>query len=490
MQFFKNIWGVINGLFKKKTPSTEKIIIEEQNILSNVIDNNIIYAEIEEVIDEEKKEDLFVKIAKQDVAREILNNVINDSVESKINKTGGKAFYELHELRNELQILFLKKAKLDFLITKIQKISYLDTKSFDLRIKNLSLILNKNKFDEKVTISKYPLSSYEEDLKKLEKILVDKSTLKSFKKREEENKKNQQIYENNIKKEFQKLDILLTQNNFDESRILIKRLSKAIKPDYKKGIERLSKAKERLKEKELEIYEKRQAEIFRQLQNEAEILRLEQVKKKEQKEQQKEQEKELRKVDELKKIEKEDKLKKLLNKKSNWRDFRKVLQDNRINILYHFTDYSNIKSIKDNGGLYSWIYCDRNNIVIPMTGNSSLGRSLDVEFGLEDYVRLSFIKDHPMKHVAISEGRITKPHLLTVSTEVCYFENTRFSDMNAADRRHQNDDSIDFLRTLKFDLFKKSYFNLNAIEKKEYQSEVLIKTWIPAEYITNLNEIF
>jgi hypothetical protein len=124
-----------------------------------------------------------------------------------------------------------------------------------------------------------------------------------------------------------------------------------------------------------------------------------------------------------------------------------------------------------------------------MTGNSSLGRSLDLEFGLEDYVRLSFIKDHPMKHVAMNEGRITRPYLLKVSIEVCYFENTRFSDMNAADRRHTNGDSVDFLSSLRFDLFHKRYFDLNPIEKKQHQAEVLVKTWIPAEFITNFNEI-
>lgn len=110
-----------------------------------------------------------------------------------------------------------------------------------------------------------------------------------------------------------------------------------------------------------------------------------------------------------------------------------------------------------------------------------------MEFNLEDYVRLSFIKDHPMKHVAMNEGRITKPYLLKVSIEVCYYENTKFSNMNAADRRHTNDDSIEFLQSLRFDLFQQNYFNLNPVEKKLHQAEVLVKTWIPLEHITNIN---
>ena len=94
-----------------------------------------------------------------------------------------------------------------------------------------------------------------------------------------------------------------------------------------------------------------------------------------------------------------------------------------------------------------------------------------------------------MKHVAMNEGRVTKPYILKVSIDVCYFENTRFSDMNAADKRHTNDDSIDFLNSLRFDLFQRRYFDLNPIEKKLHQAEILVKTWIPAEYITNINEV-
>ena len=489
MQFLKNIWGKILGVIKKKSQSTKKIILEEQILLTEQIDYDIIYTKIEQLSDEKEKEGLFVKIAKQDVAKEILKHVDNVTSENLLKKRGRKVFYELYELRNELQKLYIQKSRLEFLESKIHLTSYPDTSSIDIQIDGLFILLNKNKINEKIEISKFIISSHDQDIKNLEKVLSDKSTLKSYNNRERENKKQREIYEEKIKKEFQNLDLLLNQNDFDKAKVQINRLSKSIKPDYKKGIERLSKALDRLKEKELEVFKKRHLELLKQQELDAETIRIEQKKIVDQIKEEKEKQDAIKELNKLKNLEKENKLKALLNKKANWRDFRKILQDNNISILYHFTDHSNLKSIKDNGGLYSWFYCDRNNIVIPMTGNSSLGRSLDIEFGLEDYVRLSFIKDHPMKHVAISEGRITKPYLLKVLPEVCYFENTRFSDMNAADRRHKNDDSLDFLSKLRFDLFEKKYFNLSLIEKKQHQAEVLIKTWIPAEYITNLNEI-
>lgn len=80
------------------------------------------------------------------------------------------------------------------------------------------------------------------------------------------------------------------------------------------------------------------------------------------------------------------------------------LKSNGIYKLYHFTDRCNLSSIIKQGGLWSWADCEQKNIIIESPGGSSLSRSLDKHFGLEHYVRLSFVKDHPMQHHAIDEG--------------------------------------------------------------------------------------
>lgn len=489
MKIFKTIWKKIKGLFIKRPPSTEQIISEEKSVLATAVKVEDIYTKIEESRDDKEKEILIKQIARQEVAKEIIAFVENETVLTVEKKRSSKKLYELHELRTELQKLEEQKAILHLAESKIHQISYPDTSSFDSRIDKLFSLVSKNKVNDKVELSAFTVSAFDKDFIQLERLVSERTALKRHKTREQDKRKQREIYESNIKKELNNLDSLIGQNKLEDSKLLINRLTKSIKPDYKKGIERLSKATAKLKEKELEIFKKRQAELLRQQQAEVERIRVEQERILEQKRIAREQAEATKKIEEAKKQDKEKKLKALLNKKSNWRDFQKVLQENNITILYHFTDYSNIKSIKENGGLYSWYYCDKNNIVIPMTGNSSLGRSLDLEFGLEDFVRLSFIKDHPMKHVAMNEGRITRPFLLKVSIDVCYFENTRFSDMNAADRRHKDGDSVDFLNSLRFDLFHKRYFDLIPIEKKQHQAEVLVKTWIPAEYITNINEI-
>lgn len=492
MKFFKKIWTTIKIFFLKRKKKTD---IEVYNNAIATIEKGIDKEEIltkasNAATDEERKETLKPLIefesAKQIV--EVIEKEPEILLEEKPTKKR-KKLYNLHELENEIKhhqsnLLLLELRKLS-----IKEVLNPDTSSFDERINKLFSLLSRNKVNDKVELTDFTVSAFDEDFKQLEKLLFVKSVLKRHKTREQEKRRQREIYESNIKKELNNLESLIGQNKLDDAKQLVNRLSKSIKPDYKKGIERFLKAVTKLKEKELEIFKKRQAELLRKQKEEAEKIRSEQERILEQKRIAREKAEANRKIEEAKKQEKESKLKALLNKKSNWRDFQKVLQENNITILYHFTDHSNLKSIKENGGLYSWFYCDRNNIVIPMTGNSSLGRSLDLEFGLGDFVRLSFIKDHPMKHVAMNEGRITRPLLLKVSIEVCYFENTRFSDMNAADRRHTNGDTVDFLNSLRFDLFHRRYFDLNPIEKKQHQAEVLVKTWIPAEYITNLNEI-
>jgi hypothetical protein len=80
-------------------------------------------------------------------------------------------------------------------------------------------------------------------------------------------------------------------------------------------------------------------------------------------------------------------------------DFQKILQENNITKLYHFTDRNNLESIKKYG-LLSWDYCRKNGIPIPRPGGNELSRKLDQYIGMQNYVRLCFVPDHPMLYFA------------------------------------------------------------------------------------------
>ena len=485
MRFLKKIWIKIKGFFIKRPPSTEQIISEEKSILEKSIKAEDIYIKIQESIDDNEKETLIKQIARQEVAREILKFVENNTSQTIEKKKNRKNLYDLHELRAELQKLEEQKAILNLTESKVQSIIYPDTSSFDSRIDKLFSLLSKNKIDDKVELSDFTFSAFDKDFKQLEKLLQEKSTLKRHGNREREKQKQREIYESNIKKELNNLDSLLGQNKLDDAKLLINRLSKSIKPDYKKGIERLSKAVTKLKEKELEIFKRRQAELLRIQQEEAEKIRIEQERILEQQRIARERAEAKRITEEAKKFEKENKLKALLTKKFNWREFQWVLQENGITAFYHFTDYHNLKSIKENKGLYSWHYADSNGIIINFPGGDTLSRDLDKRYGLQDYVRVSFCTDHPMQYRLEQRGRNLA--LLEVDIEVAYYENTIFCNINATDSSHSKGTELNDLERIRFSATKRRFVNREDPDFKNHQAEVLVKTWIPLEHITNIN---
>ena len=75
------------------------------------------------------------------------------------------------------------------------------------------------------------------------------------------------------------------------------------------------------------------------------------------------------------------------NKRSNWNDFKEILDQNHITRLYHFTDRDNLESIIKNGGLYSWADCDEKGIKIPKQGGGDTSRSLDRRDGFQHYTQ-------------------------------------------------------------------------------------------------------
>lgn len=178
----------------------------------------------------------------------------------------------------------------------------------------------------------------------------------------------------------------------------------------------------------------------------------------------------------------------LLIKKGNWQEFQTVLKKNNITTLYHFTDLSNIDSIKKYGGLYSWDYCHKHDIRIPLPGGDQMSRNLDTHYGLEDYVRLSFTRTHPMLFATKKQGRIKNPVLLEISLDVCYLRSTKFANMNATKTGHIQGENLEALQAIHFDtITEANYFNLDDFEKPYFQAEILIKTYIPINYITNIN---
>ena len=160
------------------------------------------------------------------------------------------------------------------------------------------------------------------------------------------------------------------------------------------------------------------------------------------------------------------------------------LRNSGVTCFYHFTDRRNLDSIRRNGGLFSWKYCDDHNI-ISRQGGSEQSQRLDIRHGLQDYVRLSFCDDHPMMYRLGVDGYDLV--LLKIDIQVAAFEGTRFSTINATDNGQENGPTLQDLRKVNIGATQRHYISHGDTDFKPHQAEVLVKTFVPSRYILNLD---
>ena len=157
-----------------------------------------------------------------------------------------------------------------------------------------------------------------------------------------------------------------------------------------------------------------------------------------------------------------------------------------IRCFYHFTDRQNMNSIRKYGGLLSWYYCKEHNIDIPNPGGDNLSRKLDRRQNLEDYVRLSFCNDHPMAFRKHNEG--SDLILLQVSIDVAAFQSALFSNRNAASSNFSCGSDLEHLKNVNINATQRHFVGRDEGEVFFlHQAECMVKTFIPIEYIININ---
>ena len=173
--------------------------------------------------------------------------------------------------------------------------------------------------------------------------------------------------------------------------------------------------------------------------------------------------------------------------KSDWNKYIKILEQNNITTLYHFTAKRNLAQIKANGGLYSWHSLINRNINVPIYGGNNLSRKLDSQYGNQDFVHLSFCDDHPMSYKLQQEGE--EVVLLEISPIVAVLKETIFSNINATDKFHRQGKQLDDLKLINFDATKLHYLKRTDENFKLHQAEVMVEKFIPLKYIFNLEQL-
>jgi hypothetical protein len=157
----------------------------------------------------------------------------------------------------------------------------------------------------------------------------------------------------------------------------------------------------------------------------------------------------------------------------------KVLRDHGIKSLFHFTDVSNLESIRKNG-LLTWKKLVEQKIPARMN-SSGLSHNLDASKGLADYVRLSFCKKHPMMYISLKEERISTPVVLEIKLEAVSRPGVLFCEINAAAKAAKASANPAVIR---FEVVKAcSQRDVDQSLRPFYQGEVLVPEWIPPHLI-------
>jgi hypothetical protein len=178
-------------------------------------------------------------------------------------------------------------------------------------------------------------------------------------------------------------------------------------------------------------------------------------------------------------------LKKRYEFKDDFHDIYEILNKNNITRLYHFTDKSNIESIKRHGILSNKDLLQLG--ICSKYASSEDSRKIDKEMGLDSFLRLSFVKYHPMMYTSMTAYDL-HPAIIEINPLVALLPNVFFSDRNCLRKGANIGQHAGDLLKVKFQPIKcgKAYYDMSLEEKMYYQAEVLIKNRIGPEMIINI----
>lgn len=95
--------------------------------------------------------------------------------------------------------------------------------------------------------------------------------------------------------------------------------------------------------------------------------------------------------------------------------------------FWHFTDTRNLGSIRTAGAILRLAEAQRRRIEIPAPGGNDWSQKADKRLGLDEYVHLCLVGEHPMEFRAKEQGHIVESVFLGVSVEVLSVPDVRFA---------------------------------------------------------------
>jgi len=160
-----------------------------------------------------------------------------------------------------------------------------------------------------------------------------------------------------------------------------------------------------------------------------------------------------------------------------------ILKGFGITSVYHFTDKSNLDNI-ERYGIQSLFNLIQKNIK-SQYGANELSHVLDRQKGLDKYVHLSFVKDHPMYHSAKKRGNLIVPVWIELDISVLFDKNTILSDKVA----NSNDAKIFKIDNILKYIDIKNLFNYydfwSGYETRK--AEIMVNNYIPTNKILGVS---
>ena len=154
--------------------------------------------------------------------------------------------------------------------------------------------------------------------------------------------------------------------------------------------------------------------------------------------------------------------------------------------FFHFTDASNIVSIKSNGLLSRRTLVERG--LSHITGGNQLSRDLDDHHGLDAYVHLCFRRQHGMAHVAEQEKRIEKCYWLAIDPDILMLPGVLIAPDNSVKAGVTALPAAEALETLDLDvLYTRTDWNdpqIQARLRAAERYEILVPDAVAPFYIT------
>lgn len=165
-------------------------------------------------------------------------------------------------------------------------------------------------------------------------------------------------------------------------------------------------------------------------------------------------------------------------------DVKAALSQYGIKSVYHFTDKANLPTIQ-RYGIQSLKNIFNLNIPVQHFGAEELSHMLDERRGLDKYVHLSFVQDHPMYHVAKARGNIIDPIWIELDISVLLEQKTLFCDKVA---NKTNSHLFDVNGVMKFIDFDSLVYSKDFNTKKEARkAEILVHDFIGADKIKGIH---